>query len=259
MARIVSDNALVQDKRDPGLRNTIYDHQTRSGRRLTRGRLWAYRVAVPVFIAALRMLWASCRVVGCVGDKHVAQALVRNPSFIPVYWHQHQLFCAKYLLDLVSQGVKPGILVSPSVDGEFGALLVRRLGATVIRGSSSHTGARTLRDFYQALVQEGVSPVITPDGPKGPAGRFKPGALLLAQLSQRPIIPFSYYASRCWKISWDRFVIPMPGARIGFAIGAPVYVPKGVSPAALEALQAEMEQTLARLFQSARAMADGNP
>ncbi len=69
---------------------------------------------------------------------------------------------------------------------------MRSLGGEVIRGSSTHTGARALRDFYQALVHEGISPVIAPDGPRGPPWKFKPGALLLAQLSQRPIVPLSY-------------------------------------------------------------------
>ena len=33
-----------------GLRNTIYQQQTRSGRRLTRGRLLLYRAALPVVL-----------------------------------------------------------------------------------------------------------------------------------------------------------------------------------------------------------------
>ncbi len=88
-----------------------------------------------------------------------------------------------------------------------------------------------MRDFYQALVHEGISPVIAPDGPRGPPWKFKPGALLLAQLSQRPIIPLSYCASRAWKIGWDRFVIPKIGARIVIAVGEPVYVAKGLDAA----------------------------
>ncbi len=127
-------------------------------------------------------------------------------------------------------------------------LIVRSLGGEVIRGSSTHTGARALRDFYQALVHEGISPVIAPDGPRGPPWKFKPGALLLAQLSQRPIVPLSYCASRAWKISWDRFVIPKIGARIVIAVGEPVYVAKGLDAAALERLQADMEQRLTRLL-----------
>lgn len=246
--------ALVQNKREEGgLRNTIYDHQTRSGRRLTKGRLWSYRIAAPIAIALMRLVIAWCRNLRIVGAEHIGAALARAPSFIPVYWHQHQLFCAKYLFEQRSAGVKLGVLISPSVDGEFGALIVRGLGGEVIRGSSTHTGARALRDFYQALVHEGISPVIAPDGPRGPPWKFKPGALLLAQLSQRPIVPLCYCASRAWKIGWDSFVIPKFGARVVIAIGAPVYVPKGLDAAALEALQADMEHRMRELFETAQA------
>ena len=169
-----------------------------------------------------------------------------------MYWHQHWLFCTKYLFDQCAAGVKLGVLISPSVDGEFGALIVRKLGGEAIRGSSSHTGARALRDFYQALVHEGISPVITPDGPRGPAGKFKPGALLIAQLSQRPIIPLSCVASRAWKVGWDRFIIPKIGARVVIAVGEPVYIAKGLDAAALERLQVDMEQRLRQLFETAR-------
>jgi lysophospholipid acyltransferase (LPLAT)-like uncharacterized protein len=138
------------------------------------------------------------------------------------------------------------------VDGEIGAMLVRSLGAAVIRGSSTHTGARALRDYYHALTRDGVSPAITPDGPRGPPWKFKPGAVLLAQLSQRPIVPMAYAASRAWKIKWDKFVIPQPGARVAIAVGEPVYVPKGLDAAGLERLQADMERRLYSLYHQAK-------
>jgi lysophospholipid acyltransferase (LPLAT)-like uncharacterized protein len=251
---VLPDNTRVQKKREQsGLRNTIYNQQTASGRRLSATRLWLYRLAAPIVLGLMRTLWGWCKVIKVIGHEHIDAALARAPSFIPVYWHQHQLFCGKYLLGQRAAGVRIGVLVSPSVDGEFGAMLVRKLGCEVIRGSSTHTGARALRDFYQALVHEGISPVIAPDGPRGPPWKFKPGALLLAQLSQRPIIPMSYCASRAWKISWDRFVIPKIAARVVVAVGEPVYVPKGLDAAALEKLQADMEQRLRALFEAARA------
>jgi hypothetical protein len=80
------------------------------------------------------------------------------------------------------------------------------VGGRVIRGSSTHTGARALRDYYVALVQENISPVITPDGPRGPRFKFKPGAILLAQMSGRPMLPLAYAASRASLIKWDKFV-----------------------------------------------------
>ncbi len=241
-------------KPDGGLRNTIYHQQTASGRRLTPARLFFYRLIVPVGLLLVRIVWRTSRVVGIVGTEHITAALSRAPSFIPVYWHQHQLFCVKHLLALRGTGVKLGFLISPSVDGELGAMIVRSLGAEVIRGSSTHTGARALRDYYQALSQGNVSPAITPDGPRGPPWKFKPGAILLAQLSQRPIIPMTYAASRAWKIKWDSFVIPKPLSRIVILVGEPVYVAKGLDAAGLERLQLEMEGRLQSLYDQAASM-----
>jgi lysophospholipid acyltransferase (LPLAT)-like uncharacterized protein len=243
----------VEEKPGGGLRNTIYEHQTRSGRRLTPARLLLYKIVVPMGLSVLKLVWRWSRLVQVTGDEYIADSLTRAPSFIPVYWHQHQVFCIKHLLDKRADGLKVGFLISPSVDGEIGAMLVRAVGAVAIRGSSTHTGARALRDYYQALSKEGVSPAITPDGPRGPPWKFKPGAVLLAQLSGRPMIPLSYAASRAWKIKWDSFVIPKPWARISLAVGEPVYVPKGLDAAGLELLQSEMEAKLKALFEQARA------
>jgi lysophospholipid acyltransferase (LPLAT)-like uncharacterized protein len=242
---------VVAEKPGGGLRNTIYEQQTRSGRRLTRGRLLLYKILVPLGLSLVRLVWRWSRVIQIIGTEHTAGALQRAPSFIPVYWHQHQIFCVKYLLEQRRAGLKLGFLISPSVDGEIGAMVVKSLGGEVIRGSSTHTGARALRDYYQALAREAVSPAITPDGPRGPPWKFKPGAVLLAQLSGRPMIPLSYAASRAWKIKWDHFVIPCPFSKIVIAVGEPVYVAKGLDAAGLERLQVDMEHRLRTLFEAA--------
>ena len=241
----------VTDPDDGQLRNTLYEQKTRSLRRLTRSRRLLYRCVVPLGLALVRLVWSWSRVVHVAGKEHIRAALARAPSFIPVYWHQQQLFCVKQLLDMRADGVNLGFLISPSVDGEIGAITVRRIGALVIRGSSTHTGARALRDYYQALTQEDVSPAITPDGPRGPPCKFKPGAILLSQLSQRPIIPMAFAASRAWSIQWDRFVIPKPFARISIVVGEPVYIPKGLDTVALVRHQVEMEVRLKALYDKA--------
>jgi hypothetical protein len=237
---------------DGGLRNTLYRTTTRSARRMTPARRLLYAITVPLATGLIRSWWRLCRVVRIEGLEHLEAALARAPSLVPCYWHQHQLYCGKLLIEQRARGLTPAWLISPSVDGELGAMMVRRFGGAVIRGSSTHTGARALRDYYQALVRENLSPVITPDGPRGPRFKFKPGALLLAQMSGRPILPMSYAASRAWRIKWDRFVIPMPFARIAIAIGPPRYVPRVTDAAALARLQEQMEEELKHLFGVAR-------
>ena len=238
---------------DGNLRNTLYRTTTRSGRRMTPARRFLYRLAVPLALAIIRAWWFTCRVVRVEGVQYLEEALARAPSLVPCYWHQHQLYCGKFLVEQKARGLTPGWLISPSVDGELGAMMVRRFGGAVIRGSSTHTGARALRDYYQALVQDNISPIITPDGPRGPRFKFKPGALLLAQMSGRPILPMAYAASRAWLIKWDRFVIPVPFSRIAIAIGPPRYVPRVTDAAGLGRLQGTMEQELKRLYGVARA------
>lgn len=225
-------------------------------RRLTWKRRLAYRLVAPLALALLRFGWSTCRIVRVEGEQHLHDALARAPSLLPCYWHQHELFCGRYLLLQRPRGLKLGFLISPSVDGEVPAMIARRLGAEVIRGSSTRTGARALRDYYNLLVKEQVSPVITPDGPQGPRFRFKSGAIVLAQISGRPMLPMAYWASRAWLFNWDRFVVPWPFSRIAIAIGVPRDVPRSFpmqDEAAVRALQQEMEQELHRLARQAKA------
>ena len=215
-------------------------------------RRFTYRwIVVPLGAALIRLVWGMARRPRVIGAEHLEAALAIAPSFVPVLWHQHQLFGAKWLLEQRPR-VTPGFLVSPSVDGEIGAMLVDRFGGVAVRGSSSHTGARALRDYYEALVKQAVSPIITPDGPRGPRFVFKPGAILLAQMSGRPMLPLAYAASRAILFHWDRFVIPLPFSRIVVAVGAPRRVPRTLDAAGMRQWQEDMTVELRELFARAR-------
>jgi hypothetical protein len=246
------DASDTEDQRSGALRNTIYRQVTRSNRRMGRTRRMLYALAAPLLLALMRLWWRSCRVVAVVGEEHLDAALAHAPSFLPCYWHQHQLFCSRYLLQAQERRrLRVGFLISPSVDGELAAMIIRRAGGVVIRGSSSHTGALALKGYFEALTREQVSPVINPDGPRGPRFKFKPGAVLLAQLSGRAMLPMAYAASRAWLIHWDRFVLPMPGCRIVIGIGPPQQVPRVLGTAALESFTRGMEEALHDTFRRA--------
>ncbi|MGH8219464.1 MAG: lysophospholipid acyltransferase family protein [Steroidobacteraceae bacterium] len=250
--RNMSDNQGPQDR----LRNTLYRTAMSPGPRMTPRRRALYAVGAPLGIGLIKLWWRMCRVVHVEGAEHLDAALAEGSSLIPCYWHQHQLFCAKWLLEQRSRGLTVGWLVSPSLDGELGAMLVHRLQGVAIRGSSTHTGAKALRDYYQALVKDRISPIITPDGPRGPRFRFKPGAILLSQLSGRPILPMAYAASSAWVFHWDKFVLPKPLSRIAVAIGPPCHIPRAADPAELERRQLEMQRELHRLYGEAKRALD---
>ena len=108
--------------------------------------------------------------------------------------------------------------------------------------------------MYLTVNKEGVSPVITVDGPKGPAEVVKIGAVLLARLTGAPMIPMAYAASsaKLWN-SWDRFMLPRPGARIVIVVGEPLRVPPGTPIDDLEPLRLELENRLKAVNAEAQA------
>ena len=118
------------------------------------------------------------------------------------------------LLPLTLAHVDRGItgMVSRSRDGERLAGVLTRLGYAVVRGSSSRGGVAALLEGTRG---EG-SVALAVDGPRGPAGVAKPGAAFIASRRHHPLV--CVRADCAWALrvpSWDRFMVPLPFARIG--------------------------------------------
>ena len=140
-------------------------------------------------------------------------------SFIFSLWHGHLLPLLWYHRD---QGVV--VLISEHRDGELVARAASSLGFGLIRGSTTRGAGRALISIVRVL-QAGGEVAITPDGPRGPAAKFAPGALVAAHRSDSFILPVVAVADRAWRLkSWDRFLIPKPFARVTIAYGNPTKV-----------------------------------
>jgi lysophospholipid acyltransferase (LPLAT)-like uncharacterized protein len=139
-------------------------------------------------------------------------------------------------------------LISQSSDGEYIARVVERWGYTAVRGSSSRGGGAALREMVK-LARTKRSLAITPDGPRGPRQKLKPGVLTLAQLTGLPMIPMSASATRAWWVDarWDLFLVPQPLSKVFIRYAEPVYVPRDLSEGQLNELGADVEATLTRL------------
>ena len=132
--------------------------------------------------------------------------------------------------------------------------LIKRLEAHIRLKLAEHMDLSNTAAINEAVAKHRISPSITPDGPHGPRREFKPGAILLSQMTGRPILPIAYAARRAWLFpTWDRFVLPWPFTRIVLAVGEPRVVPKGLDSAGLARWQAEMRDELNALFEQAQA------
>jgi lysophospholipid acyltransferase (LPLAT)-like uncharacterized protein len=183
-------------------------------RRKARRIAWAVRLGVPL----VRLLAATWR----IREVNRAPSQRLRDGGKPVIftlWHGE-------MLALLWHHRKEGItvLISEHGDGEIVARIAEALGYRTVRGSTSRGGGRALLGMSRT-VQGGGDAAFTPDGPRGPARRFAPGALIVAQRTGAPVITLRISPSRAWRLtSWDRFVIPKPFSRIRIAYGDPAYL-----------------------------------
>lgn len=166
----------------------------------------------------LRVMYATWRV-RVLNDSAWRRMLRDQEPFIFVLWHGDLL---PLLVHHRDQGI--AVLISEHRDGETVARVAQGLGLRTVRGSTTRGGARAIAALVRVL-REGHAAAITPDGPRGPARQFAPGALVAAQRAAVPIIPIGVHVDRAWRLrSWDSFLIPKPRARVTIAYGAPTRV-----------------------------------
>jgi lysophospholipid acyltransferase (LPLAT)-like uncharacterized protein len=214
--------------------------------------MFAYRVAALIAACFLELIWRTGRI-RIIGAEQLAALLREHQAVIPVFWHQHLLICGRFVVDKTIAGFKPGFMISPSVDGQAPTMLAELYGAHVVRGSGSYTGVRAVRGVHQAIVKDGISPAITPDGPRGPPFVMKPGAIFTAQITGKPVVPIAYAARPARLLrTWDRFVVAWPFAKIRIAIGEPYFVPSEMTQAQMESAQRELERRLLETYRLAK-------
>ncbi len=135
------------------------------------------------------------------------------------------------------------VLVSLSRDGALQARALGVQGFRVVRGSSSRGGARGLAALVRVMKREGADAAFAVDGPRGPLGVVKPGAVAAARATGAVLVPMAGAVRRGIVLArtWDRFAIAWPFSRVDVALGAPI------DPGAVPDPRAELERRLAAL------------
>jgi hypothetical protein len=132
-------------------------------------------------------------------------------------WHQQFFAAIRHFKTY--HALSPSLMISKSKDGEIIAGVAQRSGWKVVRGSSSRDGRQALGAMSDNLKRFRLAAHIL-DGPRGPAGQVKPGAIQLAHAANAMIVPVYATADKAWYFkSWDRFMLPKPFARVTLHFG----------------------------------------
>lgn len=226
--------------------------------RRVRSTPWMGRLAARLIAGYLRL----CRATGrweIRGAEFVAHGrAARSPSLVAV-WHGR--------LAMIATERTPRdrvlALISRAGDGALAAEVMARFGIEALRGSSQdprkpwrERGGRAALAAALAAARRdpGLFLAVTPDGPRGPRMRCKPGIALMAARLGAPVLPFAFSARGAIELSsWDRFLLPLPFSRGVIAWGAPVPPPARTDPDSLEAHRLRIEAALIELTRAADA------
>jgi lysophospholipid acyltransferase (LPLAT)-like uncharacterized protein len=201
-------------------------------------------------VRALGATWAFDR----RGLEAYDRALAGDERCIFAFWHARML-----PLVLTHRGRGVAVLVSRHRDGELIARIIEHLGFVSARGSSTRGGEEGVREMLQ-WAERGHLLAVTPDGPRGPAERVKPGLAWLAAHTGWPVVPVASAARPVWMLrSWDRFRVPRPFARVVVAYGAPLHVAPASTREELDVARRRIEDALGALTREVDARADARP
>ena len=205
---------------------------------------WGARAGAGVIM----LLGRTWRLEYAPGYHEQDRELFHDRQCIFAFWHARM-----FPLVFTHRHRGAAVLISQHRDGEWIARIVARMGYVTARGSSTRGGEAAILDLLDYAAR-GTPIAITPDGPRGPAERVKPGLVYLASRSGLPIVPVAAVARSAWVMrSWDHFRIPKPLTRVRLAYGTPITIPPDLDEAALEARRVEVEQALAALTRTTAA------
>lgn len=215
----------------------------------------ALNLVVGLFDLLMRALSRTWRFEVVEGEAVLDQVIRAREPVVFCFWHNRIVPAAGLLVRRIAPaGVDVTLMSSASRDGELSARFVPKHGGRVVRGSSTRGGTHALRSVLRLIRAHGTSPILIPDGPKGPVYGFKVGVLGLSQMSGAAIFSMGYAASSSWILgTWDRMIFPRPFARVAIAVDPPWQVPRGLSEDELERARARLEARLTELTRTAEA------
>jgi len=147
-----------------------------------------------------------------------------NKNYILAFWHGTML-----LPWYLHGNPKCAALISKSKDGDLLAKILKHWNYNVVRGSSS-TGGDIALAIMIDFAKNDYSVTITPDGPRGPAHKFKAGAVVTAKKSEVPLILAGVGFQKKKVLSnWDKFEAPYFFSKAKIIYSEPIFIDANIS------------------------------
>lgn len=208
-------------------------------------------VIAAITSAAVRLIGPTLRL-EIIGVHNAVQIRDRDEPAIGAFWHRC-IFPAVWIWR--NRGIV--VLNTVNFDGQWTRRVIERLGFGTAQGSSSRGAIEGLTVMAKRL-EEGRHVALTIDGPRGPRYIAKPGAVILARRTGKPISVFhiGVKSGYTFRKSWDLFRLPYPFSRAVMVCAPPVRVSLDADSTAVKQKQGEVQAALERVRDIAEAWFD---
>jgi lysophospholipid acyltransferase (LPLAT)-like uncharacterized protein len=178
-----------------------------------------------------------------VGVHNAIQIRSTGEPGIGAFWHRC-IFPAIWIWR--DRGVV--VLNTVNFDGQWTRRVIERLGFGTAQGSSTRGAIEGLAAMARNL-EAGHHVAFTVDGPRGPRYVAKPGAVILARRTGKPVSVFhiALSSAHTFKKSWDLFRLPYPFSRAVMFVAPPIRVPADAGSEMMKQKQAEVQAALERV------------
>lgn len=138
-------------------------------------------------------------------------------------------------------------LIAPGRDGDWATEVVTSLGGRVVRGATERGGTKALAQLLRDLPENDGPLALVVDGPLGPTGVARGGAVVCAARTGRPLRPVGAAARRAPVLgrSWSKLWLPLPFSRVVVVVGEPLPVPAELDRPGRERFAVELTARLA--------------
>lgn len=159
------------------------------------------------------------------GLAHRDAALSSGAPVLFACWHQQLMASFQYGMKEIDIANMAVIVVGDERGNTLGAL-GRYLGLAetvkVDMGGNPVLAGRRVLHLVRRM-QNGMHTLMAPDGPDGPAFVLKEGAAFIAQRAGALVVPFGAFTRHGIQLNrWDRYLLPLPYARIHVVFGRPI-------------------------------------
>ncbi|HFD12436.1 MAG TPA: hypothetical protein ENJ32_08215 [Crenotrichaceae bacterium] len=212
-----------------------------------------------LFASVLKLFFMTWRK-SCIGFDAIDRQRSHNAKMILCFWHGKYVpifaLCGWQWVQKRHETAVAFTSLSPRgiVIGE----ICRQFGLDCVQLPDN--GRKVSFQLMQQAMQKHNTGVIAVDGPLGPKGVVKQGAIRIASELGYLLVPASVWTSHKWvmKKRWDDMEFPMPFSRAALAMGEPVAVDAEINKTEIRHLMSSLAEQINQLENQARKLTHEN-